>query len=362
MTGQGVLAGQNGRNADFNILELNEDQTITGLDILSGSITLHGAFTVRLDYNRTLLGDFLGLDTVTSFTQRDRIIRVRNPVTIMVQSSPTDRHVGRHVVTTTGTTAGGESSTTNIILVTNMNDPTSAAAGTLTSNSGWRVTLPLFNLTDEDFEIPPRAAAIRSRGGITLTSWLNLTFTRNTQGSAQTQFCVLPRRERFIAGTLTDDQFRPSTRLTFNLLGTPACAALYRAAEEDGADNLTLTSVQLLNYTEPSGGPEQVDDHLVIASGHLNITLNDAEGDGIPDALDPDDDNNGFFEIRTAEDLDAVRANLNASYELTRSINLTAYPNWQPLGNALIALSGTLRRSRPYHRTAQYQPERDEQS
>ena len=279
----GLLA-QNGRNANGRVLELDEDQMITSSDSLSAGIEWHGDLTFNLDYNRTLLGDFLMTPPPRSLNRHsllNRLVVQFVRPTVQVRS-PTDRHVGRHEVGLVATTAGGSSRRTATILVNNINDPTSAAAGPLAGeNRGGRIVLPLFNLTDGDFEIPPRAAAIRARGGITVTSQLNLTFTRYVLGSAQTQSCALPRRERFIAGTLTDAQFRASTGLTLDLPATPACAAIYLGVAEEGVDNLTLTRAEFFGYTDPSGGPERTQDGLVIAVGELNITLGDDDGDGI---------------------------------------------------------------------------------
>ena len=71
-----------------------------------------------------------------------------------------------------------------------------------------------------------------------------------------------------------------------------------------------------------------------------NTDQTDADMDGYGDACGPDDNNDGVREIQTADQLDAVRANLSASYELITSINLTDYPNWQPLGNASSPFTG----------------------
>ena len=282
---------QNGINVDDGTLELNENQRIDEfIDAFSADARRHGDITFRLDYNRTLLGDFLmtpGSLLFNKAAQRHRFTRLVDAIVLQINLSPRDRHVGRHVVTTTAITAGGESRTTNTILVNNINDPTSAAAGPLTGQSrGGHITLPLFNLTDGDFEVPARATTIRSSGGITLTSWLNLTFTRYVQGSAQTQSCALPRRARFIAGTLANAQFQPSARLMIDLLARPACTAIYRAAERDGVANLTLTRAEFFDYLDPSGGAERTEDSLVIAVGELNITLDDDDGDGVADARD----------------------------------------------------------------------------
>ena len=340
----------------------NEDPSSLGA---SGTFTYFGQVAFTLEYNRSVLGNFFTVGFPVLFAREEfrrlpRNHNQRSAVSIETLFAPTDQQVGEHAVVVLATGAGGTVRTNLIFRIRNVNDDTRAAAGPLMGkSSGVRFDLPLFNLTDGDFQIPARAAAIRARGGITVTSWLNLTFTRYAQGSAQTQSCALPRRERFIAGTLAREQFEGRTRLAVDLLTTPACAAIYRAAEEEGADNLTLTRAQLFDYTEPSGGPERAEGGLVIAVGQLNVTIGDDDGDGIPNDVDPDDDNNGLYEIRTAEDLDAIRANLNASYELVRSINLTTYPNWQPLGNLSSPFTGPLGRSRPYHRAAQHQPERE---
>ena len=58
-----------------------------------------------------------------------------------------------------------------------------------------------------------------------------------------------------------------------------------------------------------------------------------ATGDRHGDLCDPDYDNDNLIDIRTAAQLDAVRANLSAAYELVAHIDLARYANWQPLGN-----------------------------
>ena len=160
-------------------------------------------------------------------------------------------------------------------------------------------------------------------------------------------------------------------------------------------NNLVLTEVRLVNYRDPSGGPEITTDDLLIAAGQLNIPLDgdgvdnlndncprianddqrdgngfgdvyepdDADFDGIDDSIDncfftanPDQtdtdgdgygdacgaggNNNGFRDLSTVQQLDDVRTNLGASFELLRDISL-AGRNWEPIGGELTPFTGT---------------------
>ena len=316
---------------------INEGADPSG-GVVSVEMGVHGDFRAILDYNRSLPGNFLttNLESSAGFQAWSAGLRLGGtPLGVIVEVeprfAPRDQQVGMHLFSILVTTAGGtvrfhetrisgSSERVNLaITVNNVDDPTTAAAGTLTGNSrGPRVQLPLFNLNDEDFQIPPRARAIAANGGISLTSGLNLTFSRRA-GSAQS--CVLPTQERFFEGTLNNDQFQvaSSPSLSFNLLEIPACAAIYLNATADPSNELRLTEARLFDYTEPSGGPEQATDDLLIASGQLNITLD-------------------FHNISVAQDLtDDLMDNTTGYYLLTANITLAS---WTPVTNFSGVLDG----------------------
>ena len=72
-----------------------------------------------------------------------------------------------------------------------------------------------------------------------------------------------------------------------------------------------------------------------------NTDQEDLDGDTYGDVCGPDRNNDGVREIQTADQLDAVRTNLSADYELITNINLSAdYANWQPLGNESVPFTG----------------------
>ena len=58
----------------------------------------------------------------------------------------------------------------------------------------------------------------------------------------------------------------------------------------------------------------------------------DLDGDTYGDVCGPDRDNDGVREIQTAHQLNAVRHNLTARYELLTDIDLSSYTNWDPIG------------------------------
>lgn len=66
------------------------------------------------------------------------------------------------------------------------------------------------------------------------------------------------------------------------------------------------------------------------------------DGDGSGDLCDADYDNDGLRDIRRARELDAIRANLSAAYELVADIDLAGYANWHPLGNRSNPFTGRL--------------------
>ena len=72
-----------------------------------------------------------------------------------------------------------------------------------------------------------------------------------------------------------------------------------------------------------------------------NPDQDDVDGDTYGDVCGPDRNDDGIREIQTPAQLDAVRTNLSASYELITNITLTAdYANWQPLGNETTPFTG----------------------
>ena len=72
-----------------------------------------------------------------------------------------------------------------------------------------------------------------------------------------------------------------------------------------------------------------------------NTDQEDLDGDTYGDVCGPDRNNDGVREIQTADQLDAVRTNLSADYELITNITLPAdYANWQPLGNDTVPFTG----------------------
>ena len=67
----------------------------------------------------------------------------------------------------------------------------------------------------------------------------------------------------------------------------------------------------------------------------------DYDNDGRGNVCDPDIDGDGIREIRTPAELDAVRTNLTAAYEVIADIDLSGYTNWQPIGNRSHPFRGT---------------------
>ena len=66
------------------------------------------------------------------------------------------------------------------------------------------------------------------------------------------------------------------------------------------------------------------------------------------DACDDDDDADGFLEIRTEEQLSAIRSNLDEHYELKAGIALSTNTtnSWQPIGNGTDPFRGQVGRQR----------------
>ena len=111
---------------------------------------------------------------------------------------------------------------------------------------------------------------------------------------------------------------------------------------QHGVLNQTLplrsTTVLLPNDGDGDGVADAGDNCPALS----NPGQENTDGDDLGDLCDPDDDNNGLREIRTAAQLDAARANLSGGYELVADIDLTIYPNWRPLGNRSDPFGGIL--------------------
>ena len=71
-----------------------------------------------------------------------------------------------------------------------------------------------------------------------------------------------------------------------------------------------------------------------------NTDQEDNDNDTYGDACGPDRNNDGVREIQTPAQLDAVRANLSADYELIANIDLSGYANWRPIGNSSQPFTG----------------------
>ena len=87
----------------------------------------------------------------------------------------------------------------------------------------------------------------------------------------------------------------------------------------------------------------------------MTFNVDDIDYDGMNNDVDLDDDGNGLNEIRTADDLDAVRANLSADYELDADIDLVDRANWQPLGDVSNPFTGVFDGNGYNHRESEYQ-------
>ena len=112
---------------------------------------------------------------------------------------------------------------------------------------------------------------------------------------------------------------------------------------------------------EPLSDESETDKMIVQAAAPNGDDGEDADGDGVGNALDPDDDGDGLIEIRTPQEFNNIRYVLDGSgygtgkgqslqregcqahlhsppikacygYELMANISLAAYPNWTPFG------------------------------
>ena len=318
--------------------------------------------------------------------------------------SPTDRQVGTHtyqVVGMTGRTAG---SPAVFIRVRNINDPTSVAAHGALSETGSarRVELPSFTLQDDDFRILTQADSIATRGDIRLTSGLNLILSDDTGMRTCTLPREERIFRGALEDNRFDVTSAPSIDLLASRSCAAIFYNVSRDQLSDTAtlnDKLDLREVRLVDYGDPSGGLEvTTDTSLLIAQGQLSIPLdNDVDGDGVvnlrdncplianvdqtdsndddfgdvcqpddadfdtipdfrdncfgianPDQTDSDGDSYGdacppdpnMRNISTAAQLNTVRNNLGANYELLRDIDLSVYANWQPIGDDLNRFTG----------------------
>ena len=397
--------------------------TVEGTDPLSAAppdweVSIRGILgevTVTLDYDRRLdfedaRGAFLRLNGEPTLSIPWTTTRRNEParnlvVNLNLAYPPTDRQVtssSRYeaIITTSG---GNFETRRHPIIVSNINDPTNVSArGVLTGTiPGQQITLPSFALQDEDFRVRTRADTIRSAGQLALRSTLRLVF------GEQDGACTFLSEERLFPGVLNDHIFTVNTPPVIDLLANSDCATIFYNASRDRLidanlfnDNLELTEVRLVNYRDPSGGPEITTGDLLLASGQLNIPLDaDVDGDGVdntadncpriangdqldsngndfgdvcepddadfdgiddsidncfftanPDQTDTDGDgygdscsadgnNNGFRDLSTIQQLEGVRTNLNVNFELLRDISL-AGRNWQPIGGEFNAFTG----------------------
>ena len=71
-----------------------------------------------------------------------------------------------------------------------------------------------------------------------------------------------------------------------------------------------------------------------------NTAQTDTDMDSYGDACGPDYNNDGVREIQTAAQLNAVRNNLTAQYELITDIDLSNYTNWNPISTFSGVLDG----------------------
>ena len=289
------------------------------------------------------------------------------------------------------------------ITVRNINDPTNVSTrGLLTgTTSGQQITLPSFALQDEDFRIPDRANAIGTVGQLAWRNTLRVVFGEQdgacTFLSERRLFLGVLNDHIFTVNT------PPTIDLLANPTCATIFYNASRDRLGDGNplnNNLVLTEVRLVSYRDPSGGSEITTGDLLIASGQLNIPLDaDVDGDGVdnirdncpriangnqldsngngfgdvcepddadfdgiddsmdncfftanPDQTDTDGDSygdacgadgndNDFRDLSTVQQLDNVRTNLSASYELLRDIDLAGL-NWQPIGGEITPFTG----------------------
>ena len=71
-----------------------------------------------------------------------------------------------------------------------------------------------------------------------------------------------------------------------------------------------------------------------------NTAQTDTDMDSYGDACGPDYNNDGVREIQTAHQMNAVRNNLTAQYELVTDIDLSNYTNWNPISTFSGVLDG----------------------
>ena len=79
---------------------------------------------------------------------------------------------------------------------------------------------------------------------------------------------------------------------------------------------------------DSDGIPDGEDNCILIA----NTDQEDSDSDTYGDACTADSNGNGFRDVATPAQLDAVRNALTIDYELLTDIDLSGYANWQPIG------------------------------
>ena len=99
-----------------------------------------------------------------------------------------------------------------------------------------------------------------------------------------------------------------------------------------GVRNQTLPPVSVRFRTRTSRDGDGFADGEDNCIADFNPDQADLNGDTYGDVCGPDRDGDGMRDIQTARQLDAVRRNLGAQYELITDIDLSSYTNWNPIG------------------------------
>ena len=107
-----------------------------------------------------------------------------------------------------------------------------------------------------------------------------------------------------------------------------------------GVRNQTLPPMFVRFRTRSSLDADGVADDDDNCLFDFNPDQADLDGDTYGDVCGPDRDGDGLREIYTPAQLDAVRNNLTAHYELVGDIDLIGYGNWNPIGTFRGVLDG----------------------
>ena len=99
----------------------------------------------------------------------------------------------------------------------------------------------------------------------------------------------------------------------------------------DGVRNQTLPPVSVRFRTRTSRDGDGIADGEDNCIADFNPDQADSNGDTYGDVCGPDRDGDGVREIQTARQMNAVRNNLGAQYELLTDIDLSSYTNWDPI-------------------------------